>query len=191
MEKSNFWNDACRGGAIIGLAMAVSNVAEQAMLLKGGIGMYGLVIVEWLALAGVFIWLLYRFTRKRAALYALEEGFSFGQGFGFIVVMSLLSGLIAGAAGYFYRHVAIGYDVYTERYIDSVNGLLSEVPVPAATVDAYELLFEQLRSTPEPSIFAAIASSMFWYVVAGGLIGLVIAGVISRAPRPFDTEGGN
>ena len=43
MEKSNFWNDACRGGAIIGLAMAVSNVAEQAMLLKGGIGMYGLV----------------------------------------------------------------------------------------------------------------------------------------------------
>ena len=93
--------------------------------------------------------------------------------------------------GYFYRHVAIGYDVYTERYIDSVNGLLSEVPVPAATVDAYELLFEQLRSTPEPSIFAAIASSMFWYVVAGGLIGLVIAGVISRAPRPFDTEGGN
>ena len=191
MEKSNFWNDACRGGAIIGLVMAVSNVAEQAMLLKGGIGMYGLVIVEWLALAGVFIWLLYRFTRKRAALYAPEEGFSFGQGFGFIVVMSLLSGLIAGAAGYFYRHVAIGYDVYTERYIDSVNGLLSEVPVPAATVDAYELLFEQLRSTPEPSIFAAIASSMFWYVVAGGLIGLVIAGVIPRAPRPFDTEGGN
>ena len=191
MEKSNFWNDACRGGAIIGLVMAVSNVAEQAMLLKGGIGMYGLVIVEWLALAGVFIWLLYRFTRKRAALYAPEEGFSFGQGFGFIVVMSLLSGLIAGAAGYFYRHVAIGYDVYTERYIDSVNGLLSEVPVPAATVDAYELLFEQLRSTPEPSIFAAIASSMFWYVVAGGLIGLVIARVISRAPRPFDTEGGN
>lgn len=191
MEKSNFWNDACRGGAIIGLVMAVSNVAEQAMLLKGGIGMYGLVIVEWLALAGVFIWLLYRFTRKRAALYAPEEGFSFGQGFGFIVVMSLLSGLIVGAAGYFYRHVAIGYDVYTERYIDSVNGLLSEVPVPAATVDAYELLFEQLRSTPEPSIFAAIASSMFWYVVAGGLIGLVIAGVISRAPRPFDTEGGN
>ena len=191
MEKSNFWNDACRGGAIIGLVMAVSNVAEQAMLLKGGIGMYGLVIVEWLALAGVFIWLLYRVTRKRAALYAPEEGFSFGQGFGFIVVMSLLSGLIAGAAGYFYRHVAIGYDVYTERYIDSVNGLLSEVPVPAATVDAYELLFEQLRSTPEPSIFAAIASSMFWYVVAGGLIGLVIAGVISRAPRPFDTEGGN
>ena len=191
MEKSNFWNDACRGGAIIGLVMAVSNVAEQAMLLKGGIGMYGLVIVEWLALAGVFIWLLYRFTRKRAALYAPEEGFSFGQGFGFIVVMSLLSGLIAGAAGYFYRHVAIGYDVDTERYIDSVNGLLSEVPVPAATVDAYELLFEQLRSTPEPSIFAAIASSMFWYVVAGGLIGLVIAGVISRAPRPFDTEGGN
>ena len=55
MEKSNFWNDACRGGAIIGLVMAVSNVAEQAMLLKGGIGMYGLVIVEWLALAGVFI----------------------------------------------------------------------------------------------------------------------------------------
>ena len=96
MEKSNFWNDACRGGAIIGLVMAVSNVAEQAMLLKGGIGMYGLVIVEWLALAGVFIWLLYRFTRKRAALYAPEEGFSFGQGFGFIVVMSLLSGLIAG-----------------------------------------------------------------------------------------------
>ena len=191
MEKSNFWNDACRGGAIIGLVMAVSNVAAQAMLLKGGIGMYGRVIVAWLALAGVFIWLLYRFTRKRAALYAPEEGFSFGQGFGFIVVMSLLSGLIAGAAGYFYRHVAIGYDVYTERYIDSVNGLLSEVPVPAATVDAYELLFEQLRSTPEPSIFAAIASSMFWYVVAGGLIGLVIAGVISRAPRPFDTEGGN
>lgn len=50
MEKSNFWNDACRGGAIIGLVMAVSNVAEQAMLLKGGIGMYGLVIVEWLSL---------------------------------------------------------------------------------------------------------------------------------------------
>ena len=185
MEKSNFWNDACKGGAIIGLVMAVSNVAEQAMLLRGGVAMFGLVVLEWLALAGVFIWLLVRFTRRRAALYPPEEGFTYGQGLGFIVVMSLLAGVIVGVVSYFYRHVVVGYDAYTERYIGSVQGLLSEVPVPAATLDVYETMFEQMRSTPEPSIFGADGRSAFWYVVAGGLIGLIVAAVVARAPRPF------
>lgn len=185
MNGSNFWNDACRGGAIIGLVMAASNVAEQAMLLKGGITIYGLLILEWLVLAVVFIWLLYRFTRKRAALYSPEAGFTFGQGFALVVVMSSLTGLIVGVLGYFYRHVLIGYATYTERYIDSLSNMLSQVPVPAATLDTYEAMFEQLRATAEPTIFRAVFGSVLIYFIVGGLIGLIVAGILARAPRPF------
>ncbi len=189
MEKSKFWNDACRGGAIIGLIMAASNVTEQAMQLKGGVTLFGLMMLEWMALAVVFVWLLYRFTRKRAAQYSPEEGFSYGQGLGFVVILSLLSGLVVGVASYFYRHVVIGYDAYTEGYIDSIRGLLSQVPISPAMQEVYEQTFYQLENTPAPTIFGAIAGSVLTYVVVGGLVGLVVAGILSRAPRPFgDTE---
>lgn len=192
MDRAKFWNDACRGGAIIGLVMAASNVAEQAIMYKGGsIALIALMVLEWLAMAGVFIWLLYRFTRKHSTQYSPEEGFSYGQGLGFSVVMSLLSGLIVGAAGYFYRYVLIGNDRYTERLIDTIRGLYAQMPsMPADLEDAYETMFEQLRALPEPSIFRAVLSSMFVYFVVGGLIGLIVAGVLTRAPRPFAGSDG-
>ena len=99
--------------------------------------------------------------------------------------------------------VAVSYthlDVYKRQVRDYCGNVLT-YPVEVSNIDLlapaadYEVIPGDWTNKPVTirvtSIFAAIASSMFWYVVAGGLIGLVIAGVISRAPRPFDTEGGN
>ena len=48
-------------------------------------------------------------------MYTAEEGFSFGQGYAYILSVSTVAGLIVGIVQYLYLHFFIGYANYTER----------------------------------------------------------------------------
>ena len=103
MEKQNFWNDAAKCGAIIGAILAVSMILETMMTLSGSMKYYALMTVEWIGVVVLHYYLLHRFTRNRSKLYSAEEGFSFGQGYLFVLAVSAFAGVIVGGVQYIYH----------------------------------------------------------------------------------------
>lgn len=184
--KNSFWSDAARCGAYVGLLLAVSSVLETGMVLSGKLGLYAVIIFEWLAVVALHIYLLLRFTRRRSALYAVEEGFSFGQGYGYVLAMSLLAGVILGAVNYIYLHLVLGYDRYVEKITDILSQLVSMSGAQNASVT---MLVEQLQHMPEPSLLATIWSGIWSSLLFGAVFGLIVAGVLARAPQLFSDKG--
>ena len=77
MEKTNFWKDVAKYGAIIGALLAVSFMLETRLQISASFGLYA---IEWIAVVVLHYYLLHRFTRRYSMMYTAEEGFSFGQG---------------------------------------------------------------------------------------------------------------
>lgn len=186
MERNTFWNDVCRGGAILGGMMSVSSVYEQSTLLRGSLAGISFMSIEWLAVAALFIWLLWRFTKRRASRYSAAEGFSFGQGWSFVTAVSAACGILVGAVGYIYRNLVIGNAEYIKRLTESVWGLLRESQLPAAIAEPYGQMLREMQQAPAPSILSAVSGSLMTYALTGAILGLILAGIASRAPRPFD-----
>ena len=170
MEKQNFWNDAAKCGAIIGAILAVSMILETMMTLSGSMKYYALMTVEWIGVVVLHYYLLHRFTRNRSKLYSAEEGFSFGQG---------------------YLHLIMGYSNYTSRLVEALTDMMAlggGVPASMEAVMAQSL--EQIQTAPAPSVLATVWGGIWVSLLFGAVFGLIIAGVLSRAPRPFDTQAG-
>ncbi|MDE6445915.1 MAG: DUF4199 domain-containing protein [Alistipes sp.] len=181
MEKT-FWSDAARGGAYVGLLLAASSVVETGLVLSGKLGLYVLLLVEWLAVVALHFYLLYRFARRRSALYGAADGFTFGQGYGYVISMSLPAGLILGVANYIFLHLVLGYGNYVEKISDIVvrfSSMGGGMNAPVKT------LVEQLRNTPEPSLFSTILGGVWSSVLFAAFFGLIVAGLLARSPQPF------
>lgn len=88
MRKQTFRSDASRYGAILG-------GVEIVFLLAGAL-LRGNELLSLLELV-VFIFLLYRFTNRRATLYGAAEGYSYGNGLRFIFWISIFAGVVCGA----------------------------------------------------------------------------------------------
>ena len=191
MEKQNFWNDAAKCGAIIGAILAVSMVLETMMTLSGSMKYYALMTVEWIGVVVLHYYLLHRFTRNRSKLYSAEEGFSFGQGYLFVLAVSAFAGVIVGGVQYIYLHLIMGYSNYTSRLVEALTDMMAlggGVPASMESVMAQSL--EQIQTAPAPSVLATIWGGIWVSLLFGAVFGLIIAGVLSRAPRPFDTQAG-
>lgn len=186
MENNTFWKNTLRGGAIVGVLLAVSFMLETRMMLSGSFGLYAL---EWFIAAGLHFYLLYRFTRSYSASFSTEEGFGFGRGYGAVLMMSVVAGVIVGAVQYLYLHLFIGYDHYTARIADAMTQAFSSGGnVPAQLAPMLAQVVEQLESATEPSFFATVWGGVFSSLMFGLLFGLIVAGILSRAPRPFDQQ---
>ena len=114
MEKTNFWKDVAKYGAIIGALLAVSFMLETRLQISASFGLYA---IEWIAVVVLHYYLLHRFTRRYSMMYTAEEGFSFGQGYAYILSVSTVAGLIVGIVQYLYLHFFIGYGAYHSRII--------------------------------------------------------------------------
>ncbi|MDE5707134.1 MAG: DUF4199 domain-containing protein [Alistipes sp.] len=183
---ANFWNEACKYGAIIGAVMSAGHVAQQSAMLSGRVTMMGLM---WLFLAVVYIVLLCGFLRRRRERYDAETGFPFAHGFSFVLVMILLSALIKGVVIYFYRSVAVGYDDYVEKLVATMNGAVSQGGgLPASMAGMYADMIRQIQELPEPSILATVWGSVADNLFVGTVLALILAGIFARAPRPFGPE---
>lgn len=188
MEKNNFWNDAAKYGALLGAVLSVSFILENWMTLSGRMAMYALMTVEWIAVVVLHYYLLHRFTRRRSQLYTAEEGFSFGQAYGYLLVISGFAGILVGLVQYIYLHLVLGYANYTERMVQAVTDMLSMGGNVSASYEGMIMpMLEQIQSAPAPSVIATVWGGMFSSLLFGAVFGLIIAGVLSRAPRPFDS----
>lgn len=187
MEKNSFWNNAARQGAILGAVLAASSVLENMMMLSGRLALYALLTVEAIAVIVLHYYLLHRYTRQRAALYTTEEGFTFGQGYGYLLAVSGFAGVIVGIVQYLYLHVIVGYGNYVDRVVETMTEMLAASGgMTAAMEPLMNQTLVQLQSAPEPTVLSTVWSGIFSSLLFGAFFGLIIAGVQARAPRPFD-----
>lgn len=187
MEKNNFWNNAARQGAILGAVLAVSSVLENMMMLSGRLTLYALLTVETIAVIVLHYYLLHRYTRQRAALYTAGEGFTFGQGYGYLLAVSGFAGVIVGIVQYIYLHLIVGYANYVDHVVASVTETLAASGGMSASMEPLlNQMIAQMQSASEPTVLATVWSGIFSSLLFGAFFGLIIAGVQARAPRPFD-----
>ncbi len=184
MERE-FWNNVASKGAILGAIMLASHIFEQAMLINGSLTHMGLVGVELIAVFIIYIYLLFRFTKRHSLQYSAEEGFAYGKAFGYVVAISLFASIIVGLGGYIFTHFIIGYEEYISGMVKMYENVLSSTPMPAQMVGTYEQMLDQIASQPEPSILATISSAIWNYLLLGTIAGLIIAAIVKREPNLF------
>lgn len=186
MKKENFWNDAARWGACVGLLLVVSSILEHRLFVTGHVGIYA---VEWFLALILHYWLLKRAAVSRSRLYKPEEGFLFRQCYGFLLAVSAFAGFLSGLATYLYTHFVIGYGAYIDGMMESTRQLLARSGGASASMEAaLAQSFRQIASMPEPSVLSSVWGGIFSSLLFALFFGLFIAGRSSRAPRPFDTQ---
>lgn len=162
MEKSNFWNDAARYGAIIALAAIVFDV----------LGFYVQNSLLSLLSLVVFVLLLTWAMKRRVAEYgATERGYSYGRCLGFMVCVMLCAGFIEGA----FMGVAANW-LFVAKYDAMMSqsvGVLESTGF--YTGDQLALIMKWMRS-PLWLIFGG----MLGLAVKGGFFGLFIAAFTKR-----------
>ncbi len=191
MERNSFWNDAARCGAVIGGLLGVSYLLETAIQLSGNMMLYVLLVLEFFGVVALHYYLLHRYTRCRSMLYSADEGFTFGQGYGFLLTISGFAGIILGCVQAVYLHLIVGYSAFVERTLAALSEILSRNGGMNASVEPFfSQLVAELQSAAAPSVVQTVLGGIWSSLFFGLVFGLIIAGVLSRQPKPFDTPNG-
>lgn len=192
----DFWYDVLRSGAIIGFVMALSFVVERYLLAYSHMPMLKasvIYMVEWLVACGVFVWLLVRFTRRRASAADPKMGFPYSLALSYILMVSALAGVLVGVADTAYVST-MGYDLYINGIVERISQLKEmylSMGVPASEMDLFDDYASKLRFVEQPSMWLNVVTKLQSYMIFGGLPGFIIAGVVSRRPsfgEPKDNQ---
>lgn len=175
--KGTFWQDASRGGAVLGLVYVVSSA----------LGMYipQIAILLSIITTVVVIYLMIYFTRKRAAMFA-KEGYHYGKCFGFSVAMGLFAGFVTGA----YEIVAANY-LFTEEYHYALSvevAAMRQLCGSFMTADSLDMMEDILRAMMFSPIWVLL-SQIFAQASNKAFFGLFVAMAAKRAPQVFDESG--
>lgn len=186
MKRNEYWNDVASKGAILGAMMLAFYILEQTIILKSSsMGVMLLASVCDIAVCAVYVWLLYRFSKRAAERYGDEmTGYSYSQGLLYVLWTAVFAGVIAGFGRYVYMHWIVGYDNYVEHLLDTMQRLMANMGGTSPAM--YNALLSSLAEQQEPGIFATISSSIFSYGFWGMLVGLFIAAGVKREPNLFD-----
>lgn len=186
MNNRLFWTEALRYGAILGLMMGISHIFESYIFCFADMNMsarYGILLVEWVVVVVLFIRLLYKFTKRHSLHYSVREGFSFIRALSFILVVSMLAGVIVGVMHQLYLEIA-GYENYVAGYMQRIN---EAVQLFADDVEKQQDVLvdmaDKMREQPAPSMFDTIFSSLYNYLIIGGLLGFTMASMLKREPQ--------
>lgn len=188
MNNKTFFSDAMMAGAIVGVVMALSRIFECYELFYSTSELLSVVTpyaIEWVLMVGIFVWLLFFFTRRRAKAADAEVGFSYGQALSFVLVVSMLAGIIVGLADTIFIN-AMGYDVYVDGMVSRIaemRNLYIEAGLTQADVKSFDEMAAAARMTEQPSIFMNIFVDLYNYILFGGLPGLIIAAIVRRQPE--------
>lgn len=186
MNNNTLWNDAAAAGAKVGALLSISFLIESVFTLSGNMTLYTLMIVEWLAVVCLHYMLLHRYTRKRRTLFTKDEGFSFGQGYSFILVTSAFAGVILGVVTYIYQFIIIGWEKFTDLQIEAMTKIVSVSGGVNQSVEAMLLeMIKGLKAAPEPTILQIVMGGIMTSIMFGAFYGLIIAGTSARQPQPF------
>ena len=188
MNNKTFFSDAMMAGAIVGVVMALSRIFERYELFFSTSELLSVVTpyaIEWVLMVGIFVWLLFFFTRRRAKAADAEVGFSYGQALSFVLVVSMLAGIIVGLADTIFIN-AMGYDLYVDGMVTRIGqmrNLYIEAGLTQADVKSFDEMAAAARMAEQPSIFMNIFVDLYNYILFGGLPGLIIAAIVRRQPE--------
>lgn len=183
-----FWSDVLRSGAIIGGVMSLSYIFERYVLAFSDMVLLkasAIYCIEWLVACVVFIWLLARFTRRRANALPVQMGATYSYLLSYILFVSMLSGVLVGVAETLYVSV-MGYESYIAGLIgriDQLQQMYIDMGISASDMTIFEQYTMQLRYMEQPSIFVTVFSQLQMYAIMGCIPGFIIASVNSRRLR--------
>ena len=203
MNIKEFWMDVLRAAAIIGVAMSLSHIFEQYVLLYSDMSLYNaslVLMLEGLISAAAFVFLLFYFTRRIARAWndrvevgdgiVVEVPFTYGRAVSYGLIISMLVGLLVGVVSTLFVDFMGGYDLYRAEQLayfeeikdlmNAYNAMVGEDIIPLDTMDA---TIEQLESMERPSMFMTILSHMSSYMLYGGIASLVVAAIARRKPK--------
>ncbi|MBR2866328.1 MAG: DUF4199 family protein [Alistipes sp.] len=187
MIGRDFWYDVLRSGAILGVVMALSRIVEMYLLAYSSLDMGSMsmwFLLEWVVAAVIFVWLLVRMSKRRAAATDPKYGYSYSMALAYILMISMLAGIMVGVADTLFIGV-MGYDAYIDGMIgriDEIRRLYVSMNITSVDAD-FSAMISALRSAERPSMMSAIFSMFNSYVLVGGVVGLVVAGVVCRKPQ--------
>ena len=193
MNQNLFLNRVMSYGAILGFVMLISHIFEQCAVVYGGtLSWYSIMGFEYLVASILYIWMLYRFAKSYSLEVMAQQSdvkmFSFGRGYGFVVSVSTLSGVIVGLGRYILHNLIIGHSEYTKSMISSLQSVLKANPETASMMGTYNQLFSQMAAQPEPTILQTLFSSVWSYFFAASIVALIIAAVVKKEPNIFETN---
>lgn len=188
MSRRQFIEEILRAGAMLGLLMAFSHIFEHYLLIYSGMDLSTASMVylfEWIVSAGVYVWLMWRSTRRTASLVDKRMGFGFGLGWSYVVIVAMLVGIIVGVANTLFVSL-MGYEAYVDGMLvrlDQMRDMMLATGADTANDELFVELREAVQSAEQPSIFSNILASLNSFIFTGGIMGLVIASFARRQPE--------
>ena len=105
-----------------------------------------------------------------------------------MILLSLFAGIVVALAQVVCVNYMIGYEAYIDGMIASMRSILAQSEMPQHMEPFMRDLFRQLQEAPTPSIlqvaWGAVSNTIFF----GMIYGLIMAGVLSRSPKPFEKQ---
>lgn len=172
MERTNFWDDAARWGALLALVQIVFST----------IGIFWKSSLLSLISLVVVVTLLYLLTKRRTMLYG-GDGYSYGACMKYIFWMTLFSGILIGAWEIAARNV-IFTSYYKEALDESlklVAPLYSKAQLEMASSMVHDMFFSPIW---------VVVLSILGAVLQGCFFGLFICAFTKRdMPWPTRHDG--
>ena len=178
MDRSILRNDILTKGAILGGVMLVSRILETSILHYGGsIPWMFTLVLEWVAVAIVYVILLNAFTRgyarKQLAIQKGFQHFSYGNGLSYAILISMLAGIIVAIGGYIFLHAVIGYDNFVDSNIAFITNAFREAKreIPQDV----QVMLKDMKTNPALSIIDTVIASVWNYLLSGAIVGAIVA----------------
>lgn len=184
----DFWSDVLRSGAILGGVMSLSYIFERYLLAFSDMALLkasAIYSLEWLVACIAFVWMLARFTRRRAETLPTEITVTYSYLLSYILLTSMLSGVLVGVADTLYIS-AMGYDLYISGLvgrIEQLQQLYLDMGISASEMTIFEQYANQLRYVEQPSMMLTVLGKLQTYAIMGCIPGFIIASVNSRRVR--------
>lgn len=171
--KKEYWHVVLTAGFILGILYSAQTFLSYAF--------YGNKITGWIAsLIGFasIVWVLINYGKKAAAIKDPEGmGYSYGQAFGFSIIVLLLSGIIVGISQWLLQNV-IDPEFYAKLYKEAAEQMVTLMPNASdEQIKAMQASQQMMRQ-----MWAVIGASMISMLMLGGLVALATSVVIKRKP---------
>lgn len=178
MDRSILRNDILTKGAILGVVMLISRILETSILHYGGSILWILLLVlEWMAVAIVYVILLNAFTRgyarKQLAIQKGFQHFSYSNGLSYAILISMLAGIIVAIGGYIFLHAVIGYDNFVDSNIAFITNAFREAKTEIP--QDVQVMLKDMKTNPALSIIDTVISSVWFYFLSGTVVGAIVA----------------
>ncbi|MFR9620321.1 MAG: DUF4199 family protein [Rikenellaceae bacterium] len=187
-------NDIAKWGLILGVVMSLSRIVEFNMILSGDVTKFSLLALEWPLSIAVYVYIIYRANKRRAASMPKWVGYPMGVAINYAVTISIFASLIVGICSHIYVVGEVGgYDVYTARMLESLEGVVAQTELSDSTQALYDEAFSNTegllanaKDEPAPSMFSTLISIMSNYIISGFIIGFIVSFFVRRKAEVAD-----